>query len=345
MWFLFNTVSDSNYGIVAFSDHEGIGTESFFIGNVIYNIHPADGVVKPGDPWASSAIMLAGGRNRKVLHNTIYDVNAGVNVAATGGTLEVRDNIISRVVATANHLFVEDPGIASGTVFHHNLLEGDPRVRLGGPQQHLTAAQLAARQSFADDPLFVNAATRNFRVQPTSKAVDAGDVPSAYAIFQQRYGLSIARDPDGTALPTGAAPDMGAFEQGACSPTVPAAPMGLTANITGTTAVLTWTQPGGPCGAPSNYWIEAGTLPGLSDIGGSFTGSTATSIVMSNLNPMAFYVRVKASNASGMSSASNDALVTISVPNPPTSLAGTVSGSTINLSWSAPIGGVAPTGT
>jgi hypothetical protein len=120
-------------GIAAQSDHDGVGTESFFIGNVIYSIHPSSGNNDPGNPWAGAAIMLAGSRNRRVIHNTMYDVNAGVNVPAVGGTLEVRDNIISRV--NKDHLFIEDTTRAAGVVFNHNILEGDPRVRLGGAQR------------------------------------------------------------------------------------------------------------------------------------------------------------------------------------------------------------------
>jgi len=343
VWFLFNTISDSDYGIVAYSDHVGTVTESFFVGNVIHNIHPADGLVKAGDSWASAAIMLAGGTNRKVIHNTIYDVNAGVNVGATGGSLEVRDNIISRVVASANHLFVEDASLAGNTTFHHNLLEGDPRVRLGGPQQHLTAAQLTAMQSFGVDPLFVNPAAANFHVQATSKAVDTGDAPSAYTIFQQRYGLNIARDPEGNALPSGVAPDMGAFEQGGCIPSVPGAPTGLTSVVTGVNVSMLWMPPTS-CNAPTSYWLEGSRLPGGASFGGANTGSTATSLAFAVGTPQYFYARMKSSNASGMSTASNEVLVSVGVPGPPASLVGTVTGTTINLSWQAPSGGIVPTG-
>lgn len=345
IWFLFNDISDSDFGIAAQSDHnEGSGTESFFIGNVIYNIHPANGFVDASNPWASAAIMLAGGVNRKVLHNTMYDVNAGVNVPAVAGSLEVRDNIISRVVAGANHLFIEDSGLAVNAAFHHNLLEGDPRVRLGGSQQHLTTALLAAMQSFGVDPLFVNPAAKDFHVQAASKAIDTGDTPSAYATFQQRYGLSISRDADGTTRPSGVATDMGAFERGGCVPLVPAAPTGLTATVTGMMSVLRWTAPTSTCSAPTDYWIEAGTSAGLSNLGGGFTGSTATSVSWTSASAGAFFVRVKASNAAGLSPASNDALVTVGVPQPPTNLVGSVAGTTISLTWQAPTTGIVPTG-
>lgn len=344
IWFLFNNISDSDYGIAAQSDSGGVGTESFYIGNVIYNIHPSWGTVDPGNSWASSGIMLAGSTNRRVLHNTIYDVNAGINVPAAGGTLEVRDNIISRVVATANHLYVENPTTAAATVFNHNILEGDPRVRLNGSQQHLTAAQLTAMQSLSVDPLFVNPAGADFHLQAGSQAIDKGDLPSAYALFQQRYGLSIAKDLDGRLVPTGPAPDLGALERNTgCAQAPPDAPTAVTASIAGSTVTLRWTAPTS-CNAPNNYWVEGAATPTGASFGGAFTGSTATSLSFPVAAPGFFYARVKASNASGLSAPSNAALVSFGVPNPPASLTGSVSGTTINLSWQAPSGGLAPTG-
>jgi parallel beta helix pectate lyase-like protein/fibronectin type III domain protein len=342
IWFLFNTISNSDYGIAAQSDDDGVGTESFFIGNVIYNIYPSSGNNDPGNAWAGAGIMLAGSTNRRVLHNTMYDVNAGVNVPASGGTLEVRDNIISRVAK--DHLFVQNPTLAAGTVFNHNILEGDPRVRMGGSQQHLTTAQLTAMQSFGVDPLFVNPAGADFHVQAASKAVDTGDLPSAYTTFQQRYGLSIAKDAEGRALPSGPAPDIGAYERDvSCAAAPPDAPAGLTASVSALTVTLSWTAPGG-CNVPNNYWLEAALTPGGTSVGGAFLGSTATAVTFPVAAPGYFYARVKASNSIGLSASSNAALVSAGVPNPPTNLVGSVSGTTMNLSWQAPTGGVTRTG-
>jgi hypothetical protein len=273
----------------------------------------------------------------------MYDVNAGVNVPATTGSLEVRDNIISHVATGANHVFVEASSLAANTAFHHNLLEGDPRVRLGGSQQHLTAAQLAAIQSFGVDPLFVNVAAANFRVQSTSKAVDAGDAPSAYATFQQRYGLSIARDPDGKSLPSGAAPDMGAFEQGGCAAAVPGAPTDLTSTVTGSSVTLRWAAPA-TCNTPTNYWLEGTRVPGGTSFGGSYTNSTATSVTFPVASAQYFYARMRAANTSGLSSPSNEVLISVGVPNPPRNLTGGVSGATLTVTWQAPSGGIPPTG-
>ena len=98
------------------------------------------------------------------------------------------------------------------------------------------------------------------------------------------------------------------------------------------------------CNAASNYWVEGAATPSGASFGGAFTGSTATSASFPVSSAGFFYARVKASDASGLSAASNSALVSVGVPNPPMNLVGSVSGNTINLSWQAPSGGVAPTG-
>src|SRR6202007_519266 len=94
----------------------------------------------------------------------------------------------------------------------------------------------------------------------------------------------------------------------------------------------------------TNYWVEGAASPGGASFGGVFTGSTATSSTFPVAAPGFFYARVKASNATGQSSASNAALVSVGVPNPPNDLAGTVTARTITLTWQVPIGGLPPDG-
>ena len=67
--------------------------------------------------------MLAGGQHARVINNTIYNVDAGINVPFGLASLEIADNIIGKVtVAASNHVFVEDAGLASRLSMHHNLL-------------------------------------------------------------------------------------------------------------------------------------------------------------------------------------------------------------------------------
>jgi hypothetical protein len=230
VWFLYNNISDSEFGIVVGSDSDaGIGVEAAFVGNIIYNIHHSQASYNPSTAWSSAAIMVAGGGNARVVNNTIYNVDAGVNVPVGLTSFEIADNIIGQVtVAAANHVFIENASLASRLSMHHNLFEGNPRGRIGGAQASFTATQLASTYSLSASPAFFDAARGNFRLQSTSPARDRAEMNPVYASFQQRYGISIAIDPDRTAKPVCVAPDLGAFEFSFCgTPTAPSVPTGL----------------------------------------------------------------------------------------------------------------------
>ncbi|MGQ0736906.1 MAG: fibronectin type III domain-containing protein [Acidobacteriota bacterium] len=131
-----------------------------------------------------------------------------------------------------------------------------------------------------------------------------------------------------------------------------AAPINLQRLVQGTTVVLTWNPPPGP-DQPTSYVVEAGTNIGSSNITTFDTGSTATSLTVTNVPNGAYYVRVRARDGSGPGPASNEVLVIVGPPpgpgacsNPagaPTSLAATVIGAAIALRWLPP-SGCAPDG-
>jgi hypothetical protein len=230
IWFLYNNISDSEFGIGVGSDNGlGFGVEAAFVGNVIYNIHHSQASYNPSTAWSSAAIMLSGGRNARAINNTIYNVDAGINVTFELASFEVADNIIGGItVPAANHVFIENANLASRLSMHHNLFEGNPRARLGGSQRVFTAAELSAMYSLSASPAFFDAARGNFRLQSTSAARDRGEMNPVYASFQQRYGISIAVDPDRTAKPKCAGMDLGTYEFAACGgPAPPSVPTGL----------------------------------------------------------------------------------------------------------------------
>ena len=334
IWFIANHVEDSEFGIAAMSDNGlGIGSEAYFVGNVIHNIH-ASGGSNPGTAWSSAAIMLAGGVNRYVVGNTIYDVDAGVNVPSAGGSLAVVDNIVARVTVPAgNHLFVEIPSLASRTVFRHNLLEGDARTKLGGGQKHWTPAELVLLASLEADPRFVDPPGHDFYLQSGSPAVNAGNGHTIYAAFEQRYGLHLAVGPDGTLKPQGGAFDMGAYEVAACSPTsVPSAPTNLRASISGNIATIAW-NPAVSCPPVTSYVLEGGTRPGAQDIGVGIFPATTISFT-SPFPPGVYYIRARGRNSMGTGAPSNEIVVAIGgVPAAPLNLTPVVANGILSLSW------------
>jgi hypothetical protein len=62
------------------------------------------------------------------------------------------------------------------------------------------------------DPLFVDPASGNFDLSPSSPAIDSGVADEAYATFQALYGIDIRKDKAGRARPQGAGWDIGAYE-------------------------------------------------------------------------------------------------------------------------------------
>src|SRR5205823_3244243 len=137
VWFIDNHVHHSEMGIfIADDSNLGFGSHIYAIGNVIHDIHTSDPAgYNPYTGWAGGAMLLAGSINRIVVANTMWDVDAGINIPPGAGQVEIADNIIGNVtVAAANHVFIEGSTMAAASSFHHNLLYGTPRMRWGGSQ-------------------------------------------------------------------------------------------------------------------------------------------------------------------------------------------------------------------
>ncbi len=86
---------------------------------------------------------------------------------------------------------------------------------------------------------------------------------------------------------------------------LPAAPTNLAANLFGSTLTLSWTAPAGPV---TGYVLEAGSAPGLANIGAATVG-VSPSFVIPNVPPGFYYVRARATTSAGSGAASADVLV------------------------------------
>ena len=122
----------------------------------------------------------------------------------------------------------------------------------------------------------------------------------------------------------------------------PGPPTGLVVSSSGTSVTLTWTAPGGA--APDTYIIEAGSSPGASNLASFSTGTTATTFATTGVRTGTYYVRVRAGNAAGTSTASNEAVLVVggggctSIPGAPGNLSASVTGGTVVLDWTAASG-------
>jgi len=114
--------------------------------------------------------------------------------------------------------------------------------------------------------------------------------------------------------------------------------------VSGSTVTLQWIAPVNG-DAASSFIVEAGSTPGSSNLARFDTGSSATTLTVTSVPAAAYYVRVRATSAAGISGPSNEIVVTVggtapcaTAPNAPSGLTASVSNSTVLLNWIAPGG-------
>ena len=222
VWFINNHCHNAVFGVYAGSDSGlGTGTYSFVLGNTIHNIHAPGGAFNPNTAWSNAGIMLAGGVNRYVLNNSIYDVDNGIQTPG-GGNITIVNNAVAGVASTGSHVYVESGATASASTIHHNIFGGAVRIKWGTTGVYDVSSFLSTfnkgQSSLAADPQFTAPATCNFALKPGSPALDKGTADPIYDAFKTYYGLDIKTDPLGNPRPGGAAWDLGAFEGAAPRP-------------------------------------------------------------------------------------------------------------------------------
>jgi len=89
----------------------------------------------------------------------------------------------------------------------------------------------------------------------------------------------------------------------------PSAPRSLQSSVSASTVTFTWLAP--TTGTATSYVVQAGTQPGLADLANFDTGSTALTLVSSNVPAGSYYVRVYAKNTCGLSASSNEVLTVV----------------------------------
>ena len=127
------------------------------------------------------------------------------------------------------------------------------------------------------------------------------------------------------------------------STTAPGAPSILTASTSGSSVALQWSAPS-TGSAPTAYSIEAGSGAGLANLANFSTGTTSTSYSASGVVAGVYYVRLRANNSAGTSTASNEVVLTVGGPcsAAPAAPGGlrlvSTAGGTVALAWTAPSG-------
>lgn len=122
----------------------------------------------------------------------------------------------------------------------------------------------------------------------------------------------------------------------------PAAPLDLRATVNGSSVTLTWRA--APQSIVGTYRVLAGSASGSSNLGAFDVGGATT--FTTTAPPGAYFVRVQAANGCGVGVPSAEAVVVVGgaavPPGPVFALEGSVSGSTVSLTWAPPSVGTGP---
>ena len=227
-----------------------------------------------------------------------------------------------------------------------------------------------------DDRASVPAAPTNFRVvmngttatfswtapgsnttgAPVSYVIDAGFSPGTTAVSLPAgtgTSFTIPGVPPGTFYirvrainSAGSSPPSNELTLGmsAAGVALPEAPNTVQAFMLDGLLTMTWLQP--PRGGPATgYIVEAGSATGLTNIGSVTV--PGRSLTFANVPPGFYFLRVRATNAGGTSAPSPEVMIVVggvpAPPNAPNFTSHTVSGSTVTLNWTAPVGGTPAT--
>jgi len=220
VWMLANTAHSSNIGMITTQS-----TETYFIGNLIYNIHhPAGSSWDPNSGYSSGVGIhfRNGGTTGGAIHNTLYAYDTGMQLTQGGAAgYDIENNIFSeRSESTGWDIRVGESDVASGSTFDYNLIYNSTsaaRISWNSSTANDVAQFKSATGKCSNcpaeaDPNFVNPAIGNFRLNDPSAAKDVGVAHSIYASFTSRYGIDIMQDIVGNPRTLGAATEIGAFE-------------------------------------------------------------------------------------------------------------------------------------
>jgi hypothetical protein len=199
IWILDNVISNSEFGVINTGS-----LDTWLIGNVIYDVRNSLPEWKPDSGYASgAAIHFRGNSSGGAIANTVayYDIGLQLTHGGEGGYI-VQNNIFAfRLAAAGDDIHVASGGFSRALTISHNLhYGGDTAFKsswAGLSYDSLAGLQRSTGQfgaSLLDDPAFVDAEGRDFRLRASSPAIGAGAHQDVEERFRERYGISLGRD-------------------------------------------------------------------------------------------------------------------------------------------------------
>lgn len=176
-----NKLYGNQMGMNIIGDENGLYHHNLIYNNIYAGVYL--GSDEGGTNWQNTASV-----NTKFYNNTVYNAvkfnwSDTIYVEAPAKNIDVKNNIVN----AASGLIVVDSG--STATFDYNCYY---RIAFNGTS--------AGANSANGDSKFVNATSADFHLQSTSPCIDKG------------VNLTFTADFDGSPVPSGARPDMGAFE-------------------------------------------------------------------------------------------------------------------------------------
>lgn len=244
VWFLYNHIHDAlDVGLQVGGSQL---YDVMYVGNIVRNIHNANGNAWGYKTWSSQKVYL--------LNNLFYDVDNGIysQVDGAGSHIYFHNNIVAKVKEGGFHLTLSGSSksnLANTANFSSNIFYragGTPKISWGGV--NMTTLQTTSpiynvtdfiRVSGScggckeSDPLFVDPGNLNFNLASASPAADVGD-QSLMSTLSQRYkekfGLELNLDYSLNNRIHNVAIDIGPLEWHSSLSFVPRAPSNLRAH-------------------------------------------------------------------------------------------------------------------